>query len=452
MLSGCNTEVAAPTGAAATTEGETSVRRRSVIGTSLAVAAAMSLTACGGDGGGEDSKTVRVTLVNHVWTENIRKALPEFEKQSGLKVDVTQLGEDQLSDQYNVKLNAGSDDLDVMMYRPLQEGKLFAKNKYLADLSEKVKSDSAFEIGDFQAGPMQATTYEDKVVGLPIITEQEVLYYRKDLLTKSGFTAPPKTLDELKAQAAKIEADNPGVAGFVARTGKAAAVTQFSSFLFSFGGDFVDSSGKATVNTEQAKQAYAYYGGLLRDHGPDNISTDMSWSEAMAIFTQGKAAFYTEANSLYKNATDPTKSKVVDSVGFAAFPAGPAGSKPYNIPSWALGVNDSSENKDNAWKFIQWAAGKEQALAQQAAGVPGARTSVWANPAGTASYPKDLTEANTASTANGVGHDRPLVVKVAEAREIVGQPIVDAITGKDAAGSAETANAAFQKFLDDEAK
>ncbi|RQX02412.1 ABC transporter substrate-binding protein [Micromonospora arida] len=452
MLSGCNTEVAALSGAATTTEGETSVRRRSIIGTSLAVVTAMSLAACGGDGGGEGSKTVRVTLVNHVWTENIKKALPEFEKQSGLTVEVTQLGEDQLSDQYNVKLNAGSTDLDVMMYRPLQEGKLFGKNKYLADLSEKVKSDSAFEFGDFQAGPVQATTYEDKVVGLPIITEQEVLYYRKDLLTKSGFTAPPKTLDELKAQAAKIEADNPGVAGFVARTGKAAAVTQFSSFLFSFGGDFVDASGKATVNTEQAKQAYAYYGGLLRDHGPENISTDMSWSEAMAIFTQGKAAFYTEANSLYKNATDPTKSKVVDSVGFTAFPAGPAGSKPYNIPSWALGMNDSSENKDNAWKFIQWAAGKEQALAQQTAGVPGARTSVWANPASTATLPKDLAEANTVSTANGVGHDRPLVVKVAEAREIVGQPIVDAITGKDAASSADAANAAFQKFLDDEAK
>ena len=82
---------------------------RSVIGTSLAVAAAIGLSACGG--GGEDgagSKTVRVTLANHVWTENIKKALPEFEKETGLKVELTQLGEDQLSDQYNVKLNAGS--------------------------------------------------------------------------------------------------------------------------------------------------------------------------------------------------------------------------------------------------------------------------------------------------------------------------------------------------------
>lgn len=47
-------------------------------------------------------------------------------------------------------------------------------------------------------------------------------------------------MDELKEMSAKINEDNPGVAGFVARTGRTAAVTQFSSFLFSYGGDFDD--------------------------------------------------------------------------------------------------------------------------------------------------------------------------------------------------------------------
>ncbi|WP_218129196.1 ABC transporter substrate-binding protein [Nonomuraea maritima] len=427
------------------------MRRRSIIGTSLAVVAAMTLSACGSGDDGAASDTIRVTLANHVWTDNIKKALPEFEKQSGLKVEVTQLGEDQLSDQYNVKLNAGSADIDVMMYRPLQEGKLFARNGYLADLSELVKSPT-WDFSDFQSGPMEATTYEGKPVGIPIITEQEVLYYRKDLLAKAGLDAPPKTLDELKDAAAKIKAAEPDVAGFVARTGKSTAVTQFSSFLYSFGGDFVDGGGKAAVNSDAAKQAYAYYGGLIKDAGPANVSTDMGWPEAMAIFTQGKAAFYTEANSLYKNATDPAKSKVSDQVGFAPFPAGPGGSKPYNIPSWALGVNASSENTANAWKFIEWATSKEETLAQQKSGVPGARTSVWASPEGTSTFPEDMVAAIEASNKTGVGHDRPQVVKVAEAREIVGQPIVDAITGKDAAAAADTANAAFQQFLDDEAK
>jgi multiple sugar transport system substrate-binding protein len=172
----------------------------------------------------------------------------------------------------------------------------------------------------------------------------------------------------------------------------------------------------------------------------------------MAIFTQGKAAFYTEADSLYENATDPAKSKVSDTVGFAPFPAGPAGSKPYNVPSWALGINSASKNKANAWKFIKWATSKQQTLANQRAGVPGARNSVWADPQGTATYPKDLAAAIAISTKDGVGHDRPLVVNVAQAREIVGQPIVDAITGKDSAAAADAAEKAFQKLLDDEKK
>ena len=206
--------------------------RQSVIGTSLAVVAALGLAACSGGSegdGGASSEPVRVTLANHVWTENIKKAIPDFEKQTGLKVQVTQLGEDQLSDQYNVKLNAGTDEIDVMMYRPLQEGRLFSKNGYLADLTEKTKANADWNWSDFQAGPVAATTDEDKVVGVPIITEQEVLYYRKDLLEKAGMTAPPKTLDELQAAAKKIKEQNPGVAGFVARTGKSTAVTQFSA-------------------------------------------------------------------------------------------------------------------------------------------------------------------------------------------------------------------------------
>ncbi|UUL76583.1 hypothetical protein NG819_01885 [Pseudarthrobacter sp. Fe7] len=71
------------------------MKRRSIV-KYAAVAAAMSLglTACGGGGGGSDqakqSGTVRVTLANHVWTEGIKAAIPEFEKSSGLKVELTQ--------------------------------------------------------------------------------------------------------------------------------------------------------------------------------------------------------------------------------------------------------------------------------------------------------------------------------------------------------------------------
>ncbi len=430
------------------------MKRHSVVRVAAIVAAtffaAGTLTACSagaGDDGG--SKTLRVTLANHVWTDTIKSKLPEFEAATGLTVELSQYGEDQLSDQYNVKLNAGTDEIDVMMYRPLQEGKLFAKNGYLADLSDNVESNADWNWSDFQSGPVESTTYDGNVVGVPIITEQEVLYYRKDLLAKAGLEVPT-TMDELEAAAKAIKEQNPGVAGFVARTGKSAAVTQFSSFLYSFGGDFIDEDGNSAIASSEAKEAYAFYGGLIRDYGPENVSTDMSWPEAMAIFTQGQAGLYTEADSLYKNATDPETSKVSDTVGFAPMPAGPGGSAAYNVPSWALGVNAESAYTDEAWSFIEWATSADLTLEVQQDGVPGARQSVWEDPEGTSTYPADLAAAIATSTKNGVGHDRPLVIKVPEAREIVGDPIVIAITGGDSDAAADAASEAFQGILDDE--
>ena len=122
-----------------------------------------ALTSCSSDktpAADSGSKTIQVTLANHVWTDTIKSKLPEFEKATGLKVELSQYGEDQLSAQYNVKLNAGTSEIDVMMYRPLQEGKLFAKNGYLADLSTKVAANKDWGWADFQSGPVGATTYK----------------------------------------------------------------------------------------------------------------------------------------------------------------------------------------------------------------------------------------------------------------------------------------------------
>ena len=77
-------------------------------------------------------------------------------------------------------------------------------------------------------------------------------------------------------------------------------------------------------------------------------------------------------------------------------------------------------------------------------------TSVWESAEGVSSYPEDLAAAITASAASGVDHDRPVVAQVVKAREAVGQPIVDAIQGRDVEASAEEAQKAFQAVLDDE--
>lgn len=420
-------------------------RRMWMLGASV-VAGALVLAGCsGGDDGGD---TLQIAVANHPWTDAVLANIEEFEAESGLDVEVTSYTEDQLSQQLNVRLNANADDIDVMMVRPLQEIRTFDRNGWLADLTEYATSAEEWDWSDFQEGPQDSVTVDDRVLGVPLATEREVLYYRTDLLEEAGLDVP-QTLEELEDAARIIQEQNDDVFGFVSRGAKAAAVTQFSSFLYSFGGDWMNEDGTSAIGSPEARAAYAFYGDMLREYGPPGV-TNMSWPEAMGIFTQGRAAFYTEADSLYINATDPSNSTVSDEVGFAQFPAGPAGSHPTNVPSWALSVPSSSQNQDDAWEFIQWATNQENTQIAQENGVIGARASAWETEM--PDIPEDLAEAQRASAEVGVGYSHPVVLNVSRARDIVGEPIVTAIEGGDVDAAVDTADQAFDEFLAEESE
>lgn len=405
----------------------------------------------GTQGGGAGAKPFQgksITLVtaNHPWADAIKPLLPEFEAATGMKVNVQSFFEDQLTQKLTVQFTAGSATPDVFMYRPLQEGKLFYKNGWVQPLDEYSNKDAAYDFADFSKSSIGSVTVDGKLAGIPIITEQEILYYRKDLLKNAGLDVP-KTLDELVAAVKKLHDPSKEMYGFVARGQRSPLVTQVSSFLYSEGADFMNGD-KATINTPEAVKAFTTYGSLLRDFGPPGV-LNMSWPQAFGIFAQGKVAFMTDANSLYQNVTDPSKSKVSDQVGFAVFPGGKAGSKPYSITSWGLAMNSKAANKDAAWEFIKWASSKEIVLKTQQAGNPGARASVWDKPEGTTGFPAELVPIIKESAASGVDHDRPVVVSVGEARDAVGEIVQQVMAGQtNVQDTANKANAALQAIVD----
>ncbi len=385
----------------------------------------------------------------------MKTIIGDFQNQTGIKVNLENYGENELVQKLTTEFTAGNSDVDVFMQRPLQEGRLFANNKWYVDLntytSNTSKTPAAFDTADFQKGPVGTETINGMLTGIPIVTEQEVLYYRKDLFQAAGLQ-PPKTLDELKADAAKLTDKQKQQFGFIARGQGNPAVTQFSSYLYSYGGDWFDqTTKKATLNTPEAIAAFTLFGQLHHDYAPPG-TTNMSWPQAVAVFGQGSVAEYTDANSIFANLLDPTKSTVADKTGVIVFPAGPKGSVPYSVTSWGLSMAAGSKNKDAAWEFIKWATSKQIVLKEQGEGaVPGARTSVWADPAGKAKFPADWIAAQQAS-ANGRGYDRPLVTQVNAARDIIGTVITDAINGQDVKAAADKANSDFQKLLDQEPK
>jgi len=288
------------------------------------------VTGCGGDAGTDSGSgdtasdspggtvsspggTVRLALINHPWVDALKAAAPEFEAETGITLEINTYDDAQLSQLYNVKLNAGSDEFDVMGIKPLQESQQFTINGWVSPLNEWIDADPDWDWGDFQESARAPVTIDGQIVGVPIVTETAVLFYRTDLLAEAGLEIPT-TFDELKAAVETIQALHPDIYGFVGRGERSGAVTQFSSFLYSMGGDWVGPSGDAAVDTEEAIAAYEYYGGMLRDYGPPGAA-DHSRTEAVGLFQQGLGAFYPESNSQYNFLADPTQSTVAAETG-----------------------------------------------------------------------------------------------------------------------------------------
>ncbi|MFD4239632.1 ABC transporter substrate-binding protein [Streptomyces sp. NPDC058542] len=409
-----------------------------------AAAGAGALSACsGGSGKPSADAPLRIMAINHVWSQAVKRRTAEFEERIGRRVSMTLLTADQLASSYNVKLNASGTDVDVMMVRALQEQLLFGHNGWLADLSDRVADDGRFAWDDFQEAPREASTTAGKVLSVPVVTERPALYYRKDLVEDLG--GPPRTLEALMEAARALTRRDKGFYGYVGRGQRSGAVSQWSSFLYSHGGDFVV-DGKSGIGSAEAVAAYEYYGRLLAGSGPPG-ATNMSLEQAMPIFAQGKAAFFIDADAIYSSFLDPKVSRVRESVGFAPFPAGAAGARPHNIPSWSLGINTFSRLRDDAWEFIRWAAGPEMSAALQSEGIPGARSSVWSDPKTLAAFPPELAESMRLNAERGVGYDRPRVLQVGRARDIVGRPLVAGILGESVRPVVRDADAEFAEFL-----
>lgn len=107
------------------------------------------------------------------------------------------------------------------------------------------------------------------------------------------------------ACAAALDGIEDGVVGFTGRGKANPAVTQFSTYLYAFGGDFFDfATNKATINTPEAVQAFEYYGKLLREYGPES-STNMHWNECAALYSTGGAAMCTDADAIWQSFCGP---------------------------------------------------------------------------------------------------------------------------------------------------
>jgi len=377
---------------------------------------------------------------------------PEFEKATGIKAQVETFTEDQYRQKLLLELAAGTGAVDAFMTATAQEGLKFWNSGWYEPLNDYLKNprltDPAYNLDDISKMAVQGNIYDGKIVALPNTTISTMLYYRKDLLDKHKVKVP-QTFEELEEAAKKLHnVDDNGqkVVGIVLRGKRAAATSQWAPFLHGMGGSWLK-DGKPAVNSPEAVKAFDYYGRLLRNYGPPG-AVNYHWSEAISLFSQGKAALLSEVNSRMFYFEDPSKSKVPGKVGYALFPAGPAGRKP-TMEVWSVAVSSKSKKKEAAYLFVQYVTNREAGIKMHLAGVPSVRASVWKDPKVVAGQKQpDWTAASLKSLEIGTTQWNPPVVAVSEVRDVVGAVIVSSILGEDVKAAADKAAGEMGKIME----
>ena len=362
---------------------------------------------------------IRVLLANHPYGELLKESIGEFEEQTGIKVNVESLQESQLTQKLTTEFATGSSTVDVFMTRPLQEGLLFNKNGWYAPLD-------SYDFSDYPENTVDIGRKDGTPFIVPLVTEWQVMYYRKDLFEAAGIDVPTN-FEELEAAAKALNKD--GVAGFGSRGKGAAAVTQLSSYIYNYGGRYLEDN-IAVFDSPEAVEAIRYYGKLLGNYGPQGV-VSMSWENLMPVFQAGKLAMWTDASVFYGQVVDPAKTQIpAEDVGVAQLPRGPVDDSPFIVVSWGMAMSSKTKNTDAAMKFLEWATSKSLAIEGMKSNITMARNSAWADESVRAMMNPGLIETQAHAAMNGYPFDRPFMSAVGQARDLIGEIVIESINTK----------------------
>ena len=385
----------------------------------------------------------------HPWTEWAQKQLSGLAEATGIKVNWEILYEDQLRQKLPLLLRSDPGSVDGFFTLPSWDMAAFSRAHWYEPLDKYIHSDLTapdWDFADYFPNILKTHQVNGEQIGVPITIELQTLFYNKKMLTAKQLAAP-KTLDELMKAAKAVNDPQGNIAGYVTRGDGVQAVYTLAPVIFAFGGRWLDDQGNPEFTSPAFIDGLRYYGDVLRAAGPPNI-VGMQWKTTYPLFQQAHAAMFSDATNFIAYFKDPNQSRIVDDVGVAPLPAGPAGTHSTLI-SWGPATAASSKKKEATWTAIQYLTSKKMAAsAVEATHMPPSRQSVFNSDVYTKSVPADLVEATKAEIGTAVPNGaNPLVVPVPEVRAAIGTAIVAALQGQDAKQAAEAAQKEVARIL-----
>ena len=291
---------------------------------------------------GSDYKTYKT------WKENFEKENP------GVTVEYQLIPYAEGPTVFNTMIQGGNTpDLAYLFMGMIAE---YAERKALVALDDYMKGDDR---SGWVPAALDAAEYKGKTYGVPLIGANRTLFVRTDLMKAAGYNEPPKTWEQVRDLARKMNKP-PDVYGMCVGLGRPKHIMQEQiSMMWGFGADFFDKDGKLAVNSPAAiKYVTELTDMFLKDKvmAPSNVT--MNANDCYAAMAAGKVGMMFSM---------PIQTKMCSDNKFDCMPItlpapNAGGDKKMLLIVDVFGMFANSKNKDVAYKFIQFLERPENRL------------------------------------------------------------------------------------------
>lgn len=307
--------------------------------------------------------TVKVLAISSAQATAMAEMAKDFEKITGINVDITTVAENDLVTKAQVTLSSNSPGFDVLQTLSFFVPS-YAENEWLYSVDELEKNaDITYTEVDEAAYAPAATaqlTYADELWARPMFVATQLFYYRTDIFEEADVDVP-ETIEELLAAAESIDSSETPAIAMRAGVGPTQNLFPWSAWLYNMGGGYFEAYDSETgeysgptLDQGESVEAAKVYAETLQDYGPDGALT-WAVADVTRAFLSGQVAMIQEGSPFGGTLNDPEESGVAGKVGAFAMPAGEAGSY-YPSAAQGWGVNRYSEHPEAAWLFTQWAS------------------------------------------------------------------------------------------------
>ena len=342
-------------------------------------------------------QTVAFSLPHHPHFDAMLKLLPQFTRETGIKVEVARESILRMKPLQMAELTQTRSGLDLVSYVVTWKSEYVHKNLIAPldpFLTNAALADPGFALADIVpsylknmglvGGPKGYLPGPGaRLYGLPYGAETSVLAYRSDVFAKHGLK-PPRTYQELQALLQPLHSKT-GMGALTSRgqTGHN-CVHAWLLHLNPLGGHVFDSRWQPSFHEAPGVQALELLAEISAT-GPEGMSS-FAFNDMLGAFIDGRSAMYLDSTAVFGAVRASGQSKVDGKVAYALHPKGVRSAS--QSGGLGLAIARTSQRQQAAFLLMQWLTSKAQDKAVCLLGGGPGRVSTLHDPAVLRAYPE----------------------------------------------------------------